>query len=242
MNNTKKMKDSGIAWLGEIPQGWETKKLKFVMKYFIGATPESVKSKYYDENGFNWITITDLKDKFTGESKNKISELAVKEKNMRIAKSGSLLYSFKLSVGQVAFVTSDTYTNEAIACFPVQNNVNLDFWFYALESYFIFNANENIYGAKIFNQFIIDNSLVILPPLETQTRIADYLDKKTSQIDTAIKKIEQEIELVEEYKKSLIYHVTTGKIDISKNQTQPIQTKPSQTQSIQTQPSQTQLN
>ena len=79
MTNATKLKTkySGVKWFGEVPENWEVKKLKFVFKYFTGATPDSGKEKYYSENGLNWITITDLSGRFTSESKNKITELAV---------------------------------------------------------------------------------------------------------------------------------------------------------------------
>ncbi len=211
-----KMKESGIPWIWEIPEDWEVKKLKFVFKYATWWTPSSGKSDYYDaENGYNWITISDLNWKYTGDSKNKITELAIKEANMEIVPRWSLLYSFKLSVGQVAFVSEDTYTNEAILSIFPKEWLNLDFWYYALPAYFISSANENIYWAKIFNQFTIDNWFVICPPWEMQNIIVEFINKETSQIDSAIAKIEQEIALIEEYQTSLIYQAVTGKISIS---------------------------
>jgi len=205
------MKDSGINWIGKIPSEWKVSKLKFVFRYITWATPDNGKNGYYWWDN-NWITISDLNWKYTWESKNKITDLAVKEKNMKIVPKWSLLYSFKLSVWQLAFVSQDTYTNEAIFAILEKEWLNLDFWYYALGSYFINNANENIYWAKIFNQFYIDNWFVVVPSFETQNTIVKYLEQYTSKIDETIAIIEQQINYIEEYRTSLIYHAVTGKL------------------------------
>jgi type I restriction enzyme S subunit len=59
---------------------------------------------------------------------------------------------------------------------------------------------------------------VIVPPLHEQTAIANFLDKATSKIDKTIQKIEKKITLLEEYKKSLIHYVVTGKVDVRKSE------------------------
>ena len=208
-----KTKNSGVTWFGDVPTDWQVKKLKFVFKYFTGATPDSGKDKYYSEDGYNWITIADLDGRFTSESKNKITEIAVKDKNMKIAPEGSLLYSFKLSVGQMAFVLKETYTNEAIFAILPDKNVNLDFWYYALQSYLIENASENIYGAKMFNNHLINNSLLLVPPPKTQKNIGRYLDTKVEQIKNFIDDKNKLIELLEEQKTSIIYDAVTKGLD-----------------------------
>jgi type I restriction enzyme R subunit len=64
----------------------------------------------------------------------------------------------------------------------------------------------------------IKNSFVIVPPLHEQTAIANFLDKATAKIDKTIQKIEEKVKLLEEYKKSLIHHVVTGKVDVRKSE------------------------
>lgn len=205
-------KDSGIAWIGDIPNTWKISKLKFIFRYITWATPDSWKSNYYwwDKN---WITISDLNWKYTWGSKNKITDLAVKEKNMKIVPKWSLLYSFKLSVWQLAFVNEDTYTNEAIFGILPKEWLNLNFWYYALGSYFINNSNENIYWAKIFNQFYIDNWLVVVPPFLSQTTIAKYLDTKTDHITIFIAKKKQLILLLQEQKQAIIHKAVTKGVE-----------------------------
>ena len=85
---------------------------------------------------------------------------------------------------------------------------------FLLPKQIIHNANENIYGAKILNQKLIKNAHILIPPLAEQKKIVNYLDNELSTINQVISTIEKEIELVEEYKTTLIAEAVTGKIDV----------------------------
>ncbi|WP_394899933.1 restriction endonuclease subunit S [Clostridium butyricum] len=211
----EEMKDSGVEWCNRIPKNWIKSKLKRELIFKVGGTPSTSNKEYFDGNN-TWINISDLKGKFCCESKNKISDKAVKDYNISLVPKGSLLYSFKLSVGQVAFTTKDLYTNEAIAAFAPSNRYNVNYWYYALGNYLIENANENIYGAKILNQDLIKNATIFLPSKYEQEKVANFLDEKTSQFDLIILKKEALIEKLEEAKKSLISEVVTGKVMVIK--------------------------
>ena len=204
-----KLKDSGIAWIGKIPQHWEVGKVKHYYKMRVGFTPTSSNSLYYDEeNGHTWITISDMKSKIVSESSSKISALYIQEKNPKIIPKNSLLYSFKLSVGVVAFNEKEVYTNEAIASFLDGENVNLSFLYYS-SRLIAFNANENIYGAKLLNQELIKNAKIVFPPLQEQEAIAKFLDEKCQDIDALIATHQESIEKLRDYRTSLISETIT---------------------------------
>jgi len=209
------MKDSGIEWIGEIPEDWEITSVKSKYRLVTGFTPDTENPNYYDDNGYVWVNISDLSnDRYIVDSKKKISDLAIKECKGNLIKKGSLLYSFKLSVGQVSFAGNDLYTNEAIASFIEDESINLNFFYYMSSFAIIQNANENIYGAKLLNQQLIKNAKIVFPPLNEQQKIANFLDKKVAEIDHIISKKEQLINNLESYKKSLIYEVVTGKKEV----------------------------
>ena len=157
-------KDSGIEWIGEIPSHWEVNKVKHVFDFQTGFTPPSGKTEYYENGNHIWINISDLQEKYIDDSVNKITDKAIEDFNPEIVPQGSLLYSFKLSVGKVGFNTKDCYTNEAIFSIKSDGNMSLNFLYYSLPDQIIKNANENIYGAKILNQELIKNAHLILPP------------------------------------------------------------------------------
>ena len=211
----EEMKDSGVEWLDVIPKSWTRNKLKRELKFSVGSTPSTSNRSFFEGENI-WVTIGDLNGKYCSESKTKLTEEALRSANMKKVPKGSLLYSFKLSVGQVAFTEKDLYTNEAIASFYPNNNSNLDFWYYALGNYLIENSNENIYGAKLLNQELINNANIFVPSEEEQKKIAKFLDKKTAEFDSIISKKETLIEKLEEAKKSLISEVVTGKVKVVK--------------------------
>lgn len=206
----REMKESGIDWIGKIPKNWKIGKIKNFYKLQTGFTPDSKNQEFYDENGYNWITIGDLnKSKYIPRrSKSRISQKYIDEFKPLIIPKGSLLYSFKLSVGQVAIANQNVYSNEAIASFLANENVNLDFLYYS--SYMIIeNANENIYGAKLLNQELINNAYIIFPEIEEQRKISEFLDKKILQIDNVIEKTRKTIEDYKIYKQSIITKAVT---------------------------------
>lgn len=209
------MKDSGIDYIGYVPKHWEVGKIKKYYKMITGFTPDTTQIGYYDDiNGYKWMTISDLCGKYTPDSTNrKISEKFIKLKHPKQTPKGSLLYSFKLSVGQVAFAKENIYTNEAIASFLESDKCNLKFLFYS-SLLIVNNANENIYSAKILNQNLIKNAFIVFPPLQEQKVISDYLDKRCELIEKIIDNKNSLIRKLEEYKKTLISFAVTGQIDV----------------------------
>lgn len=211
----EEMKDSGVEWIDKVPHSWVKNKLKRELEFSVGGTPATSNSSFFEGENI-WVTISDLDGKYCGSSKTKISDEAVITSKIKKVPKDSLLYSFKLSVGQMAFTTTEVYTNEAIAAFVPNGNYNLKFWYYGLGEYLIKNANENIYGAKLLNQELINNAVVFTPNKREQEKIANFLDEKTAQFDSIISKKEALIERLEEAKKSLISEVVTGKVKVVK--------------------------
>ena len=119
-----------------------------------------------------------------------------------------MLYSFKLSVGQTAFAGKPIYSNEAIAAFLEDKNVNLHFFRYS-SSFIIENAQTNIYNAKILNQDLINNALVPFPPLPEQQKISAHLDIECAKIDDVITKTKATIEEYKKLKQSVITEAVT---------------------------------
>lgn len=207
---SEQMKPSGIDYIGDIPQSWLIGRVKNFYKILTGFTPDTSNPEYYDDDlGYDWITIADIDNaKYITETKSKISQKYLQEKHPIITPKGSLLYSFKLSVGKVAFAGKDIYTNEAIASFVEDKNLSLKFLYYS-SALIIENANINIYGAKIMNQELIGNAPIVFPTLEEQRFIADFLDKQCGKIDGIISDLEKQIETLQKYKKSLILETVT---------------------------------
>ena len=181
--------------------------LSFITNYTSGWTPPSNVSSFY--NGENkWATISDLGEKYIDSTKNHISDLAVEDKkNAEMSQPGDLLFSFKLSVGSVSIVKEPMFTNEAIATFKPSEKLDIRYAYYAFPIFIPANARPNIYGAPLLNADLISRARIPLIDLETQHRIADYLDKEIGKIDELIKDLKELIKNLEERKKALVNEV-----------------------------------
>lgn len=207
-----KLKDSGVEWIGMIPEHWEVKRFKDVFrKYSTGVTPESKNlDNFSDNEEFTWVTIADMTTRVVGISSLNLSEKAIKDNLPELTIKGSLMFSFKLTIGKTAFAEKDLYTNEAIVSIPPHRNVDLVYFYYTVPMICMNNATENIYGAKMLNQKIIANMIFALPPYEEQQSIAAYLDDKCTKIDAAIANIDKQTDALKRLKRSLINEVITG--------------------------------
>lgn len=206
-------KDSGVVWLGEVPSSWGVSKVKHLSPFQVGWTPPTRNDENF--NGDNlWANISDLGNKTICDTAKRISDYAAKVASMDITPMGSLLYSFKLSVGSVSFAGRDMYTNEAIASFLEVGKLPLSYLYFALPKFIIENASTNIYGARILNQELIKNAILLAPPYEEAEAIANFLDHETTKIDTLIDKQQQLIKLLKEKRQAVISHAVTKGLNL----------------------------
>jgi type I restriction enzyme S subunit len=201
-------KDSGVEWLGVIPTHWIVSKIKFIAPYQVGWTPPTKDDANFEGENL-WANISDLRGKVIFDTAKKISDEAAKAASMDITPMGSLLYSFKLSVGAVSFAGKDMYTNEAIASFLEGATLPLSYLYYVLPKFVIENASTNIYGARILNQELISNAMMLAPTSLEAEKIANFLDHETAKIDALIDKQQQLIKLLKEKRQAVISHAVT---------------------------------
>lgn len=212
MKKYDRYKPTNIFWLPQIPFHWEMRRSKYFFKYTTGFTPPSGQDEFYNGN-LTWVTIADMNQKIISDSVNTLSSLAIERYKPDVTKKNSLLFSFKLSVGKVAFAGKDLYTNEAIISILPDENYDVRYFFYSLPEQLLQNANENIYGAKMLNQELIRNAFVCYPPKAEQTCIANYLDEKTIEADNLIFQKQRLIELLKEERIAITNTAVTKGLD-----------------------------
>ena len=147
MKRYEKYKPSGIDWLPQIPSQWKMSKAKYYFKYTTGFTPPSGEDDFYNGE-IIWVTIADMNQKIVSQSANTLSQLAIERYKPDVTKRGSLLFSFKLSVGKVAYAGKDLYTNEALISILPDANYDVRYFYYTLPEQLLQNANENIYCSQ----------------------------------------------------------------------------------------------
>lgn len=213
MKRNQNMKDSGVEWLDMIPRHWTMKQVRHFCCFTTGFTPPTSEEKYYKDEDHDWVNISDLNKKVITETGKKISQVAIDELKPALTVKGSLMYSFKLSVGKVAFAGKDLYTNEAIFSVLPSNIYEVKYLFYSFPDQIIHNSRENIYGAKLLNQSLIKEAKITFPPKHEQTQIVAFLDEKTAKIDALIEKKKSKIQLLKEQRKALINQAVTKGLD-----------------------------
>ncbi len=199
---------SQIEWLSKVPNHWVTTRVKHVARFTTGWTPPTGDESSFDGENL-WANISDLGPRVIESTAKRISDNAVAVSGLPISPRGSLLFSFKLSVGQVSFAGRDMYTNEAIATFLPTPFARLDYLYYALPFFVSKNAVENIYGAKLLNQELIRSAPIVLPTNNEQRAIAAFLDRETARIDALIEKKRRLIELLQEKRVTLTFTAVT---------------------------------
>lgn len=203
-----KYKDIGVEWLGQMPEHWHLCKIKHLCQFTTGWTPPTGDAASYEGENL-WANISDLGPKVISDTSKRISDEAVGKAGIAVSKAGSLLFSFKLSIGQVSFAARDLYTNEAIATFVGTQTLDLAYAFYAFPLFIPKNASVNIYGASLLNQELIRSADVVAPPIDEQKSIAQFLDHETAKIDALIDEQERLVELLSEKRTSVISAMVT---------------------------------
>ncbi len=196
--------------INDNPKNWNLKRVKEIAKWKIGFTPDSNNDFFYSGDDV-WVTIGDMNDKYIKDSKRKINGILFNKKNK--IPENSLLFSFKLSIGQVAFNNEPIFTNEAICSFLKKSKINLNYFYYSAPIFIVKNSKKNIYNADLLNQNLIANSVCLYPPIKEQIKISNFLDKNCEKIEKEISLLERKSQLLEEYKQSLIFETVTKGLD-----------------------------
>jgi len=212
-------KDSGVEWLGEIPEGWEVKKLKYLVNKILGGgTPESSNAKYWTDvldNSYLWVSIADItKSDFIQDTKKYITINGLRNCSTQIVPPYSILYSIYASLGKVAYSDKELTTNQAILSILFKDSYYYKFMFYYLKTLTqVAIQLSNSTTQDNISLEILKNLICSIPPKQEQIKIASFLDEKTEQLDKAIQQKEQLIELLKERRQILINDAVTKGLD-----------------------------
>ncbi|EAJ1632125.1 restriction endonuclease subunit S [Campylobacter upsaliensis] len=217
--STTAYKPSGIEYLGLIPHHWEVARSGLIYKNISsGTTPQSDNDEYYKNGNIFWINSGDLNDSVLTNSKNKITQKAMMAYSaLKISPKGSLIIAmYGATIGKVSILGIDACTNQACCVLCESKYLNTRFVFY----YFIAKRQDLISmayggGQPNISQDIIKNFKIPLPPLQEQKQIANFLDEKCEKINSVIEKTKKQIELVKEYKNTLINEAVCGRIRLN---------------------------
>ena len=215
-------KDSGIEWLGEVPEHWNLKRIKDIVKRIgNGVTPRGG-SEVYTDSGVIFLRSQNIYDDgLRIENVSFIPEKIHNEMQSSQLKAGDILINITgASIGRTCLFTLENGSaniNQHIAFLRTKFWIDEFYIALFLKSAFIKNyieVEQNGASKEAFNLNQIANIPVLLPSRSEQKTIADYLDTKTTQIDQILQTINTQIEKLKELRKTLINDVVTGKIKV----------------------------
>ena len=209
---------SGVEWIGDVPKGWEVKKLKRFSRILNGATPKSDNLDFWDGD-IKWVTPDDLsklKNEELYETRRMITKEGYYSCGTQVVPKNNLILSTRAPIGLCTINRVDVCANQGCRGIVLKNNNDERYYYYVLIS---FNDILNSFGSgstfRELSRQKLGDFIFPAPPNSEQKKIADYLDEQNKKIDTLIQKIEQSIQLLQEYKTSLISSVVRGRIKIS---------------------------
>jgi type I restriction enzyme S subunit len=217
---TRKMKDSGIEWIGEIPEDWKTKKLKYIGILTANGVDKKIQK---DEKLYKSVHYMNVYKNSLKEIGNSDDYLVVSSTNRKadscLLKKGDVLFTNSSEtaddIGHSTVVKEDlqrTLFGYHLMRFRPIHKMNLYyekyvFGYYYLRKWFEYRSNGITRYGVSYSDFA--DARIILPPLEQQIPIANYLDNKCTKIDETIEKQKQVVEKLKEYKQSIITEAVT---------------------------------
>ena len=217
LDSNVKMKDSGVEWIGEVPEHWDVVAIKRLTPVQRGASPRPIDDpKYFDDAGmFGWTRIEDVSssDGVLRETKQRLSPLGA-SLSVKLA-PGDLFLSIAATVGKPCISAIDVCIHDGFVYFP---RLKLNPWWL----FRIFECGAAFVGlGKLGTQLNLNTETVAaikipLPPATELRPLLDFIRRAMSRIDKLLAKVEHSIAMLKERRGALITAAVTGKIDLAR--------------------------
>ncbi|MGQ7689188.1 restriction endonuclease subunit S [Streptococcus suis] len=213
-DKTVPLKDSGVDWIGQIPEGWGTGKIKYYAEISAGSTPDRTNELFWNGD-IPWMASGEVNQGVVTHTAEKITKLGLRNTSTKLLSKGTVMLALNgqgKTKGTAAILNIETASNQSLASFDVNNEVVNGYYLY----YYFVSNYSNIRGLKGedrdgLNLKLVSNIEIPLPNIDEQLKIADFLDKKTEQINQMIAIKKEQIENINKQLQTLIYDYVTGK-------------------------------
>ena len=185
-------------------KGWSESLVKDEFKLSMGKTPARNNPECWDNGNHKWVSISDMSSyaRYTGDTSEYITDYAIADSGIKPVPKGTIIMSFKLSIGRTAITSEDIYTNEAIMAFADfdEKKFNIDFLHFLIANKnWLLGAKQAVKGQTL-NKESIGNAKIIIPPIEMQEQFASIYN----QADKSEFELRKSIEAIDQVIKSLI--------------------------------------
>ncbi|HGO6081721.1 TPA: restriction endonuclease subunit S [Burkholderia cenocepacia] len=214
------MKDSGVTWLGEVPEHWRVSPLKYLVSLRSGGTPSKENLDFWDGD-VPWASAKDLKSERLADTIDHITSFAVESGNATLVPPGTVLVVVRGMILARIFPVVETVVPMAInqdlkGVIPLEG-LNGKFLAWLLRG----SADESLrrldeagHGTKALRMDAWTSMQLPVPPVVEQTEIAAFLERETGKLDALKAEAESAIDLLRERRSALIAAAVTGKIDV----------------------------
>jgi len=209
-------KDSGISWLGEIPERWNQRKIKHFAQTIPGGTPSTIEPEYWDGD-IPWLPSGAVQNCIINEDRviKFITKKGLYNSATKYIKPNSTLIALTgATCGNIGYLTFQSTANQSVVGIVTQKSTSDKYVFYSLISQKSQILVKRTGGAQAgINEQDVKDIFISYPPIQEQQQIADFLDKATAKIDTLIEKQTKQIELLKEKRQAVISHAVTKGIN-----------------------------
>lgn len=216
LDPTVPMKDSGVEWIGEIPEGWEVTKIKKYCKLKTGTTPSTSNTDWFDGD-FQWFTPGDFRENYILDKSSRCLSERAKEDGVAVMVPHNtvLIVGIGATAGKIGYTTVDCSFNQQITAISSKNVLSKYLMYWMIANTKFLRDTALFTTLPILNNQTIGDYILIFPrDHKEQELIVQYLDNLCISIDSSIKEKQTLLEKLTEYKKSLIYEVVTGKKEV----------------------------
>lgn len=213
------LKDSGVPWLGEIPEHWEVGKIKRFFCTCSGATPSSGRISLYYDGPIPWIRTMDLNNGIVDAHVVGITQRAIEDTACKVLPAGSVLvalYGGAGTIGKNGLLAIEAATNQALCALLPSRRFEPKFVLFFMQyqrRYWMVGADGTRKDPNI-SQDRIRDCLIVLPSLSEQHKIVSHVENETNGLQLTISRLEREITLLREYRTRLVADVVTGTLDV----------------------------
>lgn len=217
-----KMKDSGLDWIGGIPETWETKKMKYIAKFFGGGTPSKENNDFWDGK-IPWVSPKDMKNEIISTTEDTITVEGLANLSGQLIKPGAVLIVFRSGILKhtipVAINQVEVALNQDMKAVVFDESIMTSRYFLRI----VQGMNDVLLNQWVKVGATVDsieheyfaNTVVMIPPIYEQIQITSFLDSRCEEIDAVISAKQSQNDLLKQQRQSIIYEAVTKGLDTS---------------------------
>lgn len=220
LNSNTPMRNSGVDWLGKVPEHWRDTEIRYIARQMGGGTPSKERADFWNGN-ISWVSPKDMKIDYIDDTQDNITAQAVQESSTKLIPKGSVLIVVRGMIlvhsVPVALTRREVTINQDMKALIPLKDIDGEFLLYfmkGLRDFILDLVEESAHGTKCLRSEAFERMKIAVPSIDEQIEVVSKLKKSISLIDALIDKAHRCTELFNERRTALISAAVTGKIDV----------------------------